>query len=455
MKHAESDLGKNLVQSTLIVLHRMERFIQQGTRAGSRDPRGLANRRESHYRSAMTAIAFRRAIFALLLLALTGAAFGDGARAQSYDDGMRAYDAGDFATALEVWGPLAENGDSVAQYSLGKLLENGGVGVPRDLAEAAKWYQRSANQGIAAAQNNLGLMYAQGRGVPQDVVRAVKYWRDAAAKDHVVAKFNLGLAYFRGEGVAEDRFEAQRWFRAAAELGLADAQYALAQIIRMGLTAKANEAEALHWYQLAAAQGHVKAETQARELRDAGVRARIPLGTPLPVAPAVAAIEPLPPPKLAVTPAVEPAAPKSAQAPTPELEITPAPEPEIAPAPEPAMVPAPEPTVTAAPEPKAAPTPEAAPAAAIPPAIAEGRYSAWLISFKDAAEARAYLQAARGKHPDIFAEAPGAVLAVTPGLGATFHRVLAGGLSSRPAARDLCRRLRAAEPGAFCKVLAN
>jgi hypothetical protein len=78
-----------------------------------------------------------------------------------------------------------------------------------------------------------------------------------------------------------------------------------------------------------------------------------------------------------------------------------------------------------------------------------------LISFKDAAEARAYLQAAQSKHPDIFAEAPGAVSAAQPGPGATYHRVLAGGLSSRPAARDLCRRLRAAEPGAFCKVLAN
>lgn len=418
----------------------------------------------------MTANAFRRTVFALLLLALASAGFGDGARAQSYDDGMRAYDAGDFATALEVWGPLAENGDAVAQYSLGKLLENGGVGVPRDLAEAAKWYQRSANQGIAAAQNNLGLMYAQGRGVPQDVVRAVKLWRDAAAKDHVVAKFNLGLAYFRGEGVAEDRIEAQRWFRAAAELGLADAQYALAQIIRMGLTADADEAEALHWYQLAAAQGHVKAETQARELRDAGVIARVPLGTPVPPAPAVAASEP-PPPEPVVTPAVEPAAPESAQVPAPE--IPPAPEPEIAAAPKPALMPAPEPETAAAPEPEtpaapepalmpapeplvtAAPAPDAPPAAATAPALTEGRYSAWLISFKDAAEAGAYLQAARGKHPDIFAEAPGTVSAVQPGSGATFHRVLAGGLSSRSAARDLCRRLRAAEPGAFCKVLAN
>ncbi len=397
----------------------------------------------------MMAIAFRRAIFAVLFLALAGAAFGDGARAQSYDDGLRAYDTGDFAKALEIWGPLAENGDAVAQYSLGKLLENGGVGVPRDLAEAAKWYQRSASQGIAAAQNNLGLMYAQGRGVPQDVTLAVKFWRDAAAKDHVVAKFNLALAYFRGEGVAEDRVEAQRWFRAAAELGLADAQYALAQIIRMGLTADADEAKALHWYQLAAAQGHVKAEAQARQLRDAGVVARIPLGTPLPAIPVVAASEPLPPPKSMEKPAVEPAAPDSAMAPTPEPEIATVPEPEIPAAPEPEIAPAPEPTVTAA------PAPEAAPAAATPPAMAEGRYSAWLISFKDGAEARAYLQAAQSKHPDIFAEAPGAVSAAQPGPGATFHRVLAGGLSSRPAARDLCRRLRAAEPGVFCKVLVN
>ena len=76
---------------------------------------GLANRRESHYPSAMTAIAFRRAIFALLLLALAGAAFGDGARAPSYDDGLRPYYARDFPTALGVRGPLAGNGASVAQ----------------------------------------------------------------------------------------------------------------------------------------------------------------------------------------------------------------------------------------------------------------------------------------------------------------------------------------------------
>ena len=87
--------------------------------------------------------------------------------------------------------------------------------------------------------------------------------------------------------------------------------------------------------------------------------------------------------------------------------------------------------------------------------LASGGYSAWLISFKDATEARSYLTAAQAKHPQIFASAPGAVSAANPGPGGTFHRVLASGLPSPAAVRELCQRLRAAEPGAFCKVLAN
>jgi TPR repeat protein len=367
----------------------------------------------------MTACELRRGLFVLLLMVLASAVFSVAARAQSYDDGMRAYDAGDFAKALEIWGPVAENGDAVAQYSLGKLLEIGGAGVPFDLVTAAKWYRRSASQGISSAQNNLGLMYAQGRGVPQDVARAARLWLDAAAQDHVIAQFNLGLAYFRGEGLAEDRIEARRWFRRASELGLADSQYALGQIIRLGLAGEADEAEALHWYQLAVAQGHVKAETQAQKLRDAGVAARIPAAAPVaqqaPEAPAVAASEPPPPPKPVAKP-VTPAA-------------------------------APETVVIEAPEPAAPP--------ATQPVTAGGAYSAWLISFKDAAEARAYLTAAQAKHPALFATAPGRVSAARPGQGGTFHRVLAGGQPDRAAARDFCKRLRAAEPEAFCKVLEN
>jgi hypothetical protein len=413
----------------------------------------------------MTAIAFRRRLFALLFSAFAVMAcgvFGAGARAEPYDDGMRAYEAGDFPKALELWGPMAENGDAIAQYSLGKLLENGAAGVPSDLVAAAKWYRRSAGQGITAAQNNLGLMYAQGRGVPQDVTRAAELWRAASEKDHVIAQFNLALAYFRGEGVREDRPEALRWFRRAGDLGLANAQYALGQVIRMGLAGEADQAEALYWYELAAGQGHVKAETQAQELRAAGVRARTIQAAEAPAPqPSQTATAPVTAPVTAPAAPPSPLKPAPKPAPKPAIVAAPVPQPEPAPviiqAPTP-QAPTPQvavaPSVTA-PAPSASAPSASAPSASVPSASGEGAFSAWLISLNDAGAARRYLAAAETKHPEIFAQAPGRVAAAKPGRGGTFHRVLAGGLASRAAARDLCQRLRAAAPGAFCKVLEN
>ncbi|MDX1251456.1 MAG: sel1 repeat family protein [Gammaproteobacteria bacterium] len=55
-----------------------------------------------------------------------------------------------------------------------------GRGVPKDAAEAVKWYRKAAEQGITAARINLGNMYADGRGVPKDEVQALNWYRAAA-----------------------------------------------------------------------------------------------------------------------------------------------------------------------------------------------------------------------------------------------------------------------------------
>jgi uncharacterized protein len=54
------------------------------------------------------------------------------------------------------------------------VLYEEGQGVPQDYAEAVKWFQLAADQGLAIAQNNLGAMYYNGQGVPQDYVQAHK-----------------------------------------------------------------------------------------------------------------------------------------------------------------------------------------------------------------------------------------------------------------------------------------
>ena len=61
----------------------------------------------------------------------------------------------------------AQQGHAAAQYALG-LMYDRGKGVKQSDAEAVRWYQLSAQQGYAEAQTNLGAMYAAGRGVSQN-----------------------------------------------------------------------------------------------------------------------------------------------------------------------------------------------------------------------------------------------------------------------------------------------
>ena len=41
--------------------------------------------------------------------------------AAEFDDGWKAYEAGDFATALKIWNELAAKGDARAQFNIGVL----------------------------------------------------------------------------------------------------------------------------------------------------------------------------------------------------------------------------------------------------------------------------------------------------------------------------------------------
>ena len=115
-----------------------------------------------------------------LLVTAAFALFASGSVAAPIDDGQAAFDQGDYDTALKLWRPLAEQGVARAQNNLGVMYENG-KGVPVNSTEALKWYRLAAEQGYAGAQNNLGLIYAIGRLVPRDPVRAYMWFSLAAA----------------------------------------------------------------------------------------------------------------------------------------------------------------------------------------------------------------------------------------------------------------------------------
>src|SRR6185503_12200357 len=79
-----------------------------------------------------------------------------------------------------------------------------------------RWYREAAQRGLAPAQYQLGLRYANGDGVERDCVEAVKWYQRAADQGVPFAQFNLGVRYANGQGVERDPVLAYQWFSLAA-----------------------------------------------------------------------------------------------------------------------------------------------------------------------------------------------------------------------------------------------
>lgn len=106
--------------------------------------------------------------------------------ALKHANAFEAYRDGNYAQAVKLMRPFAENGDSWAQLYL-ETTYHGGQGTPQDYQEAVKWYRRSAEQGNSLGQFNLADMYKQG----QDYVRAHMWYNLAAAQGNYYARNQL------------------------------------------------------------------------------------------------------------------------------------------------------------------------------------------------------------------------------------------------------------------------
>src|SRR5450755_4063929 len=106
------------------------------------------------------------------------------------EDADVAYRCGNYTIARELYGPLADQGNPLAQARLGVLYASG-KGVARDYAEAMKWFGRAAAQGFAKGQAGLGLGFESGQGVVQNYSEAAKWYRMAAEQGFAPAQFSL------------------------------------------------------------------------------------------------------------------------------------------------------------------------------------------------------------------------------------------------------------------------
>jgi TPR repeat protein len=115
---------------------------------------------------------FRSGFIALAIVALTAPG-----NAGPYEDGVAAYQRGDYAAALEIWRPLAEQGDADAQFNLG-LMYRDGLGVPQDDAATHMWFTLAIAQGHRNAQENrVNLVKRMTHGQIEEAYLMAREWR--------------------------------------------------------------------------------------------------------------------------------------------------------------------------------------------------------------------------------------------------------------------------------------
>jgi TPR repeat protein len=131
-------------------------------------------------------------------------------------DGARHFQRADYKGALAAWQPLAIKGNPVAQNNLG-ILYLDGKGVKQDTAEAVRYLSLSAASGSSLGQNNLGGLYREGKGVPRDYAKAAQWFTASAAQGNAAAMYNLGLMYELGQGMRSEPSRAYMWYALAAE----------------------------------------------------------------------------------------------------------------------------------------------------------------------------------------------------------------------------------------------
>lgn len=157
-------------------------------------------------------------------------------KASRFDEGVAAYDAGDFATAYRVWYELARDNDLAAMRNAAQLLRQG-KGVAKDSKLAFRLYREAAEKGLVTAMANVGDMYMAGEGVERNPEAAAAWYARASTSGLSLAQYRLADMYLTGNGIPKDEARARALLERAARNGYGPARDKLKA---MGITLDEN-----------------------------------------------------------------------------------------------------------------------------------------------------------------------------------------------------------------------
>jgi len=96
----------------------------------------------------------------------------------------------DYGIALPLIREASIAGNASAQCNLGQAYLMG-RGVAQDTAQAAHWFERSAQGGDSGGQYWFGRCLESGKGVDQDLSEALRWYAEATEQDNRLAPYRL------------------------------------------------------------------------------------------------------------------------------------------------------------------------------------------------------------------------------------------------------------------------
>ena len=136
-------------------------------------------------------------------------------------------------------------GDATAQFDIANNILERDV---QDIDCAIEWYQKAADQKLAAAQVKLGTIYYYGTGGRAvNKSKAAELFQEAALQDHPYAAFHLGSQYQCGEGVSQNYCLAAKFLKIAAK-HYTEARCNIGELYLEGLGVPVDKMKALDWF---------------------------------------------------------------------------------------------------------------------------------------------------------------------------------------------------------------
>lgn len=203
----------------------------------------------------------------------------------NFDDGLKAYEDGNYAKAAQIFERLCKDGDTQACFNIGHLYANGS-GVKQNFTRSSKYFKIACDAGNYQGCYALGIAYANGDGVQKDAQKsrqmleaacdmngdicveiahtdygaskwldALKFYKFACEKGSSEGCFGAGGMYERGEGTRKDLPTALKFYDKACRAGDGKACFNIGTIYYNDEVIKKDDKTALGYFKKACELG--------------------------------------------------------------------------------------------------------------------------------------------------------------------------------------------------------